>query len=167
MFKLNKNSRNMCCTLAVIVVLVFLLGAVRSEKYKKMKCVRLPQREYGAKMCAYKKNWVELTASTIPIPDDIVSETVDIPASDEGFNKLFRTCRKDPNCVGLHIDDKNGKVMFLSAMPQAVYERTIYKANPGMTSKDLIKQFKVKERSKKAEKAAMKLEKAMMESSDN
>ena len=167
MFKLNKNSRNMCCTLAVIVVLVFLLGAVRSEEYKKMKCVRIPQREYGAEMCAIKKRWVAAKASTITIPDDIILEAVDMPMNDEEGKKLLRKCKKNPNCRGLHIDDKNGKVMLLSRVPPPAEETLLLKVGPGMTSTDVIKKFKAKGRSMRAQKAAMKLEKAAMESSDN
>lgn len=167
-----KNTQNALCTLAVIAALIFLMCAVRSEEYKKRKCIKVPQREYGAKMCAYEKNWLVMDTSNIIIPDDIVLKTVDMPASDEDEeeNKLLRTCEKDPNCFGLHFDYLNGKVKYLKGMPPTVENKTYFKVESDKTSKDLINKFKnskAKRRSVRAKKAAMKLERAAMESSDN
>ncbi len=53
MLKLNKNSRNMCCALAVAAVVFIIVKCMQSEDYKREKlgCETKPD---GTKVCAHK-----------------------------------------------------------------------------------------------------------------
>ena len=96
MAKLNKNSRNMCCCLAVLVVLFIVMKSMKSEGYFKKNKGKCNKNANGVKLCEYANgDWVSARNASLK-----GKESIGIEKNAKNANICRRKCMEDKDCAG-------------------------------------------------------------------
>ena len=164
MLKLNKNSRNMCCALAVAAVFFIIVKCMKSEGFKKQKCTELPELTGG--ICGMGKKWIISGSSMFGAEPGTVYKTVPIPTVEADFKALLRECKKNPKCHSIITNSDTNKVQFTTKPPVRHMSSVVSILRDGNAQKR-IKQIKSSIRSKRQAERVERMDKAVEEEEDD